>query len=196
MISIKCNCGETYTADEEHVGRKIRCRCGNVIEITASRRRGLSGVRRVPDADHTAHPGLRRGADTLVGGAELPGLTFSPHQSDLRCGPLGWQVFPLRDRRRGVLIPIPPIKSFHRFVNGVRLTVNWHNPALWLSPPPASLILLFSNQLAIVLMNCSPREHFFCIALINCSFRCRSAFVAIVLDLPLPPESQSRPYEK
>jgi hypothetical protein len=36
MISIKCNCcGETYKAEEQHVGRRIRCRCGNVLEIVA-----------------------------------------------------------------------------------------------------------------------------------------------------------------
>ena len=35
MISIKCNCGETYTAEKQHVGRHIRCKCGNVLEIVA-----------------------------------------------------------------------------------------------------------------------------------------------------------------
>jgi hypothetical protein len=32
-----------------------------------SRRRDLSAVRRLPGRDHTTHPGLRRGAGTLVG---------------------------------------------------------------------------------------------------------------------------------
>ena len=33
MISIRCNCGETYHADEQHVGRHIQCRCGKVLEV-------------------------------------------------------------------------------------------------------------------------------------------------------------------
>jgi hypothetical protein len=35
MISIKCNCGETYKAEKQHVGRHIRCKCGTVLEIVA-----------------------------------------------------------------------------------------------------------------------------------------------------------------
>jgi hypothetical protein len=82
-----------------------------------------------------------------VAGAELPGHKFSPHQSDLRYGPLGWQVFPLRNRRRGVLIPIPTDQE----LSSVRQwrtpdAVHWHNPALWTvalqrSLPCDSLIL-------------------------------------------------------
>lgn len=33
MITVKCTCGETYHAEEQHVGRRIRCQCGNVLEI-------------------------------------------------------------------------------------------------------------------------------------------------------------------
>lgn len=67
----------------------------------------------------------------LVGGAELPGLTFSPHQSDLRCGPLCWPGSPLRDRSESFLIPIPPAKSFHPFFNGIHETRNTEQPILW-----------------------------------------------------------------
>ncbi len=35
MIPIQCACGETYHADEQHVGRKIQCsKCGKVLMIT------------------------------------------------------------------------------------------------------------------------------------------------------------------
>lgn len=33
MMTVKCTCGETYHAEEQHVGRRIRCQCGNVLEI-------------------------------------------------------------------------------------------------------------------------------------------------------------------
>jgi len=35
MIAVRCTCGETYHADEQHVGRRIQCRCGKVLEIVA-----------------------------------------------------------------------------------------------------------------------------------------------------------------
>ncbi len=36
MITVKCACGETYHADEQHVGRRIRCgKCGTLLEIVA-----------------------------------------------------------------------------------------------------------------------------------------------------------------
>lgn len=35
MISVRCTCGETYHADEQHVGRRVRCRCGKILEIVA-----------------------------------------------------------------------------------------------------------------------------------------------------------------
>lgn len=45
MITIRCTCGETYHADEQHIGRRIRChRCGKVLEVvTASRPQDLVG---------------------------------------------------------------------------------------------------------------------------------------------------------
>jgi hypothetical protein len=33
MITVTCTCGETYHADKQHVGRRIQCRCGKVLEI-------------------------------------------------------------------------------------------------------------------------------------------------------------------
>lgn len=33
MITVRCTCGETYHADDQHVGRRIRCKCGNLLEI-------------------------------------------------------------------------------------------------------------------------------------------------------------------
>lgn len=34
MITIRCTCGETYRADEQHAGRRIRCgKCGKVLDI-------------------------------------------------------------------------------------------------------------------------------------------------------------------
>jgi len=36
MITVRCTCGETYNADEQHAGRRIRCRCGKVLEIVAA----------------------------------------------------------------------------------------------------------------------------------------------------------------
>lgn len=39
MITIRCTCGETYHADEQHVGLSIRCnRCGKVLEVVAASR--------------------------------------------------------------------------------------------------------------------------------------------------------------
>src|SRR5436190_24087245 len=35
MISVTCTCGETYHADEQHVGSRVRCRCGKTLEIFA-----------------------------------------------------------------------------------------------------------------------------------------------------------------
>ena len=36
MITVRCMCGETYQADEQHAGRRIRCnKCGTVLEIAA-----------------------------------------------------------------------------------------------------------------------------------------------------------------
>ena len=36
MITVRCTCGETYHADEQHGGRRIRCKCGKVMEIVAT----------------------------------------------------------------------------------------------------------------------------------------------------------------
>ena len=33
MISTRCECGETFQADERHAGKQIRCRCGRVLTI-------------------------------------------------------------------------------------------------------------------------------------------------------------------
>jgi len=35
MITVRCQCGEVYHADEQHVGRYIRCKCGEFLEVTA-----------------------------------------------------------------------------------------------------------------------------------------------------------------
>lgn len=69
MITVKCTCGETYHADEQHVGRRIRCQCGNVLEIikTANspdvvgpEERSASSSR--DSSDGSADPYLRRTA--------------------------------------------------------------------------------------------------------------------------------------
>ena len=70
----------------------------------------------------------------------------------LRCGPLWWQVLPLRDRSKGFLIPIPPSKSFHAFVNGIRLALVIGIVGDVGFAPPANLILFFPSQLTIVLV--------------------------------------------
>src|SRR2546428_339401 len=37
MLTVKCNCGETYHADEAHIGRSLRCiRCDQLISITGA----------------------------------------------------------------------------------------------------------------------------------------------------------------
>ncbi len=35
MITIRCQCGETYHADEQHLGRYIPCKCGKLLQVTA-----------------------------------------------------------------------------------------------------------------------------------------------------------------
>ena len=80
----------------------------------------------------------------------------------LRCGPLCWQVLPLRDRSKGFLIPIPPSKSFHALVNGIRLALVIGIVGDVGFAPSASIILFFPNQLTIVLVDSLPSDHFFC----------------------------------
>jgi vancomycin resistance protein VanJ len=36
MLTARCECGEVFHADESHVGRRLRCRCGRVVEVRAS----------------------------------------------------------------------------------------------------------------------------------------------------------------
>lgn len=33
MITVRCSCGETFQADDAHIGKAIRCRCGRILEI-------------------------------------------------------------------------------------------------------------------------------------------------------------------
>ena len=33
MIRARCSCGEVYTADDKHLGRRVRCRCGEMVEL-------------------------------------------------------------------------------------------------------------------------------------------------------------------
>ena len=35
VITIECTCGETFQADDAHVGKTIRCRCGHLLKIVA-----------------------------------------------------------------------------------------------------------------------------------------------------------------
>jgi vancomycin resistance protein VanJ len=55
MIPVRCTCGELFHADEQHVGRRLRCRCGSLVEIRApepAERPAASPLRahRPPDA--------------------------------------------------------------------------------------------------------------------------------------------------
>ena len=36
MLTLSCTCGETYHADEQHAGGRIRCKCGRLLEIVAN----------------------------------------------------------------------------------------------------------------------------------------------------------------
>jgi hypothetical protein len=36
MLTLSCTCGETYHADEQHAGGRIRCKCGKFVEIVAN----------------------------------------------------------------------------------------------------------------------------------------------------------------
>lgn len=38
MITVRCSCGEEFHADEAHLGKAIRCRCGRVLNIAAENR--------------------------------------------------------------------------------------------------------------------------------------------------------------
>jgi vancomycin resistance protein VanJ len=33
LITVRCSCGEVFHADEQHAGRRLRCRCGKLVEI-------------------------------------------------------------------------------------------------------------------------------------------------------------------
>ena len=33
MIALRCTCGETFQADDAHVGKAVRCRCGRILQI-------------------------------------------------------------------------------------------------------------------------------------------------------------------
>ncbi len=33
MITVRCTCGETFQADDAHVGKTLRCRCGRILQI-------------------------------------------------------------------------------------------------------------------------------------------------------------------
>ena len=33
MITLHCTCGETFQADDAHVGKTLRCRCGRILKI-------------------------------------------------------------------------------------------------------------------------------------------------------------------
>lgn len=35
MLTARCQCGEVFHADESHAGRRLRCRCGRMVEIRA-----------------------------------------------------------------------------------------------------------------------------------------------------------------
>jgi hypothetical protein len=35
MITVKCSCGEIYHTEKQNVGRKLRCKCGKILEIIA-----------------------------------------------------------------------------------------------------------------------------------------------------------------
>lgn len=60
MITITCQCGETYHAEERHDGKNIKCRkCGNVLPI-----RKLSAP---PPAQRTAGPLQESRESTSVG---------------------------------------------------------------------------------------------------------------------------------
>jgi hypothetical protein len=64
MTTVRCTCGETYHADEQHAGRRIRCRCGKVLNIVAAPNpRELAGSQELGPSSRTpvdrapeAHP--------------------------------------------------------------------------------------------------------------------------------------------
>ena len=93
-------------------------------------------------------------------------MTADGSQSGLaalfRCRPVCWEILSLRDRSESFLVPIPAVKCFHPFINGVRLALIVGVSGDFRIAPTASLILLFANQLAIVLMDRFPSEDLFC----------------------------------
>src|SRR5882724_3855500 len=38
MLTLSCTCGETYHADQQHAGGRIRCKCGRLLEIVANQK--------------------------------------------------------------------------------------------------------------------------------------------------------------
>ncbi len=101
MITLKCTCGETYRAEEQHVGRRIRCQCGNVLEIieipnrpdlVRSEERSASSAR--GPSDGSADPYLRRTrmftTRQWVIGASVGGILLS-----------SWGVYLLDNARQG-----------------------------------------------------------------------------------------------
>lgn len=55
MVTLRCTCGETFQADEAHIGKAIRCRCGRILEITAVPVLAPASVPRPPSRTQQAH---------------------------------------------------------------------------------------------------------------------------------------------
>jgi len=86
MITIRCTCGETYHADEQHAGRRIRCgRCGKFLEIVAHAQDAANTHTRSdsPSATHSYAPAgsylhrtLKRRRFLWIATVSLVGILF------------------------------------------------------------------------------------------------------------------------
>jgi hypothetical protein len=73
MITIRCACGETFHADEQHAGHRIRCAtCGKLVEIVAPAQK-IADVHPRSDSPST---GRSRTTRILVAAASLAGIIF------------------------------------------------------------------------------------------------------------------------
>ncbi len=54
MVTLRCTCGETFQADDAHIGKGIRCRCGRIVEIAAAPVLASSPVRPPPSSPQEA----------------------------------------------------------------------------------------------------------------------------------------------
>lgn len=83
MIRIRCRCGETFHAEERHVGRVLRCRCGREIPVR------LPAVREAGAPSRAAGGASLRGRLRAVGAALTRAL---PARAPGVVRGLGWVV--------------------------------------------------------------------------------------------------------